>query len=84
MPEMSKGRGVLMQRYHDGGLSDAKIITLAEGLSWKSGERTRTATDTPRYTSPLEGRGRSTALAVGWGASGASPPSYPPPQGGRD
>ena len=45
MPEMAKGRGVIVQRYHDGGLADAKVITLAEGLSWKSGERTRTETD---------------------------------------
>ncbi len=45
LPEMGKGRGVLMQRYHDGGLSDARVIVLADGLSWKSGERTRTETD---------------------------------------
>src|SRR5579864_83274 len=38
LPEMSKGRGVILQRYHDGGLSDARVITLAEGLAWKTGE----------------------------------------------
>jgi hypothetical protein len=32
----------MLQRYHDGGLADAKVITYAEGLSRRSGERTRT------------------------------------------
>ncbi len=41
IPEMTRGRGVILQRYKDGGLSDATFLTLEEGLSWKSGERTR-------------------------------------------
>ncbi|MEB3702328.1 DNA topoisomerase IV subunit A [Candidatus Bealeia paramacronuclearis] len=41
IPEMTRGRGVILQRYRDGGISDARFITLEEGLSWKSGERTR-------------------------------------------
>ncbi|MFN3232112.1 MAG: DNA topoisomerase IV subunit A [Alphaproteobacteria bacterium] len=45
LPEMARGRGVVLQRYKDGGLSDAKVFTLEEGLSWASGERTRTETD---------------------------------------
>ncbi|MDF2764010.1 MAG: parC, partial [Rhodospirillales bacterium] len=45
LPEMSRGRGVTLQKYKDGGLTDAKVFTLAEGLSWRSGERTRTETD---------------------------------------
>ena len=48
MPIMAKGQGVMLQRYRDGGLSDATTFTLAEGLSWTmggSGERTRTADD---------------------------------------
>jgi topoisomerase IV subunit A len=45
MPEMAKGRGVIVQRYHDGGLADVKVFNLADGLTWKSGERTRTETD---------------------------------------
>ncbi|MCF8466720.1 MAG: DNA topoisomerase IV subunit A [Sneathiella sp.] len=43
--EMARGRGVTLQRYKDGGLSDIKTFTKAEGLTWKSGERTRTETD---------------------------------------
>ena len=46
MPEMTRGRGVILQKYKDGGLSDAKTFTLAEGLSWAAGAgRTRTETD---------------------------------------
>ena len=45
LPEMTRGRGVKLQSYKDGGLADAKAFTLTEGLSWKSGDRTRTETD---------------------------------------
>jgi topoisomerase-4 subunit A len=45
MPEMARGRGVFLQKIKDGGLADAKVFTLAAGLSWKQGERTRTETD---------------------------------------
>ncbi len=33
-PRMARGKGVRMQRYKDGGVADAKVFTLAEGLSW--------------------------------------------------
>jgi len=45
VPLMSRGRGVMLQKYRDGGTADIKIFSLADGLSWKSGERTRTETD---------------------------------------
>jgi topoisomerase-4 subunit A len=45
LPEMTRGRGVKLQSYKDGGLADVKAFTLADGLSWKSGDRTRTETD---------------------------------------
>jgi topoisomerase-4 subunit A len=32
--EMTRGKGVRLQRYRDGGLSDLKTFALAEGLSW--------------------------------------------------
>jgi len=44
LPEMTRGRGVKLQSYKDGGLSDAKTFTRADGLTWKSGDRTRTHT----------------------------------------
>jgi len=34
VPEMGRGRGVRLQRYKDGGLSDLKSFKAAEGLSW--------------------------------------------------
>ncbi len=34
VPEMARGRGVRLQRYRDGGLSDMKTFTAGEGLSW--------------------------------------------------
>jgi len=45
LPEMTRGRGVILQRYRDGGLSDAIVFNSADGLQWRSGERTRTETD---------------------------------------
>ena len=34
IPEMSRGKGVRLQRYKDGGVVDVKCFALAEGLSW--------------------------------------------------
>jgi topoisomerase-4 subunit A len=34
LPEMARGKGVRLQKYKDGGLSDAKVFYLKEGLSW--------------------------------------------------
>ncbi len=34
IPEMTRGKGVRLQRYKDGGMSDLKTFALAEGLSW--------------------------------------------------
>jgi topoisomerase-4 subunit A len=35
LPEMARGKGVRLQRYRDGGVSDAKVFALKEGLTWK-------------------------------------------------
>ncbi|MDH3581753.1 MAG: DNA topoisomerase IV subunit A, partial [Hyphomicrobiales bacterium] len=32
--EMARGRGVRLQRYKDGGLSDARVFTKSDGLNW--------------------------------------------------
>ncbi|HJT40527.1 MAG TPA: DNA topoisomerase IV subunit A [Sphingobium sp.] len=48
MPRMARGQGVQMQRYRDGGLSDAVTFRMSEGLSWTMGGgsgRTRTEAD---------------------------------------
>jgi topoisomerase-4 subunit A len=34
VPEMARGRGVRLQRFKDGGLSDAKTFKAADGLTW--------------------------------------------------
>ena len=34
VPEMARGKGVRLQRYKDGGVSDARVFAMAEGLSW--------------------------------------------------
>jgi len=44
VPEMARGRGVILQRYKDGGLSDVKSFSLEEGLTCRTGERTRSFT----------------------------------------
>jgi topoisomerase-4 subunit A len=62
IPLMTRGRGVILQRYKSGGLADCKVFRLADGLSWRQGEnRTRTETD----------------LAVWLGARGAAGRTVP-------
>jgi topoisomerase-4 subunit A len=34
VPEMSRGKGVRLQRYKDGGISDVRGFTIADGLTW--------------------------------------------------
>jgi len=58
LPEMGRGRGVILQKYRSGGLSDAKVFTLDDGLSWRSGERTRTVTDLLPWRGKRGGAGR--------------------------
>ncbi len=45
VPEMNRGRGVTLQKYKDGGLSDARVYPKREGLTWRLGEKIRTETD---------------------------------------
>ncbi|MFA5966407.1 MAG: DNA topoisomerase IV subunit A [Sphingomonas sp.] len=63
--ELARGQGVQLQRYRDGGLSDAVAFVFAEGLSWAMGGdsgRTRTETDL-------------TAWRAARGAAGRMPPN---------
>jgi topoisomerase IV subunit A len=65
LPIMTRGAGVQLQRYRDGGLADATTLTYAEGLSWTMGGsegRTRTETDL-------------TAWRAARGAAGRMPPT---------
>jgi topoisomerase-4 subunit A len=59
LPEMVRGKGVRLQRYKDGGLSDATTFVLAQGLSWKDpAGRTRTEAVLTEWIGPRAGAGR--------------------------
>ncbi|WP_366552838.1 DNA topoisomerase IV subunit A [Aquibaculum sediminis] len=59
LPEMARGRGVMLQRYKDGGLSDARGLRLADGLSWAAaGGRTRTESDLSEWLGRRASAGR--------------------------
>jgi topoisomerase-4 subunit A len=59
LPEMGRGKGVRLQKYKDGGLSDARTFTLTEGLSWLDpAGRTRTETDLSEWQGKRAGTGR--------------------------
>ena len=41
IPEMTRGKGVRLQKYKDGGVSDVRTFAIAEGLTWQdSADRT--------------------------------------------
>ena len=45
VPEMSRGKGVRLQRYKDGGVADIRCFAIADGLTWEdSAGRTFTKT----------------------------------------
>ncbi|MEL6886320.1 MAG: DNA topoisomerase IV subunit A [Pseudomonadota bacterium] len=59
LPEMARGKGVRLQKYKDGGLSDATTFTMADGLSWLDpAGRTRTETDLAEWQGKRAGTGR--------------------------
>ena len=35
VPEMTRGKGVRLQKYKDGGIADARVFKKAEGLTWQ-------------------------------------------------
>jgi topoisomerase IV subunit A len=38
VPEMARGKGVRLQKYKDGGVADAKVFSMADGLTWVSSD----------------------------------------------
>jgi topoisomerase-4 subunit A len=61
LPELGRGQGVTLQRYRDGGLSDAIAFRLADGLSWALGGesgRVRTETDLTSWRAARGAAGR--------------------------
>ncbi len=65
LPRMSRGQGVAIQRYKDGGLSDAISFKLEDGLSWAMGGetgRTRTESDLTPWRAARGAAGRMPPL----------------------
>ncbi|PKP69206.1 MAG: DNA topoisomerase IV subunit A [Alphaproteobacteria bacterium HGW-Alphaproteobacteria-4] len=59
LPEMARGKGVRLQKFKDGGLSDATTFRLADGLAWKDpAGRTRTETDLAEWLAKRASSGR--------------------------
>jgi topoisomerase-4 subunit A len=58
LPVMARGRGVQLQSYKDGGLSDATVFTLAVGLSWRLGDRQRVETALAAWRGNRAGAGK--------------------------
>jgi topoisomerase IV subunit A len=57
---MGRGKGVLLQRYREGGLADARVFALSDGLSWPSAKGLRVVTDLAPW---LGRRGQAGRLA---------------------
>ncbi|TDL76275.1 DNA topoisomerase IV subunit A [Palleronia sediminis] len=63
MPEMARGKGVRLQKYKDGGLSDATTFEMGAGLSWLDpAGRTRTVRE-PELTEYLGRRAAAGRMA---------------------
>jgi topoisomerase-4 subunit A len=59
LPEMTRGKGVRLQKYKDGGLADALCFAIEGGLSWRDpAGRTRTETDLAEWQGKRAGAGR--------------------------
>jgi topoisomerase-4 subunit A len=61
LPELARGQGVMLQRYRDGGLSDAIAFRLGDGLSWALGGETgrvRTESDLSAWRAARGAAGR--------------------------
>ncbi|MDD3446763.1 MAG: DNA gyrase C-terminal beta-propeller domain-containing protein, partial [Zavarzinia sp.] len=58
VPEMTRGRGVTLQKYKDGGIGDLTVFTLAQGLSWPYGTGMKTETNLTDWQGSRGGAGR--------------------------
>ncbi|MHA7871931.1 MAG: DNA topoisomerase IV subunit A, partial [Hyphococcus sp.] len=59
LPEMTRGKGVVLQKFQKGGLSDVKVFSRKEGLTWidRSG-RVQTVDDWKSYSGKRAQAGR--------------------------
>lgn len=58
LPEMTKGKGVILQKYKDGKLSDAKAFNMEQGLEYKYGSGTTTVEDIKPWIGKRASAGR--------------------------
>ena len=58
LPEMTRGRGVQLQTYRDGGLADVQVFEAKVGLRWKYGSGTRQETDLREWRGNRAGAGK--------------------------
>ncbi len=59
LPEMGRGKGVRLQKFKDGGMSDARTFRLEDGLIWLDpAGRTRTETELAEWTAKRASAGR--------------------------
>ena len=59
VPEMTRGKGVILQRFKDGGLADVTVYSAEAGLSWiAGGGRTRTEADMSDWLGKRAGAGK--------------------------
>ena len=59
LPVMQRGKGVRLQKYKDGGLSDVTTFSFDDGLSWLDpAGRTRTETDLDEWKSKRASAGK--------------------------
>ncbi|PWC75458.1 DNA topoisomerase IV subunit A [Azospirillum sp. TSH64] len=58
VPVMTRGKGVQLQKYKDASVADVKTFTLAEGLSWKNGERNFNVSDLTGWMGDRAGQGK--------------------------
>ncbi len=59
LPEMARGKGVRLQKYKDGGLSDLTTFNLSDGLTWLDpAGRTRTESNLADWMAKRASAGR--------------------------
>lgn len=58
VPVMKRGQGVALQKYKGASLADVKCFTLADGLTWAIGDRTRTEADISPWLAARAGQGK--------------------------
>ena len=58
VPPMKRGQGVTLQKYKGAELSDLRVFNMAEGLTWRVGDRTRLEEDMKPWLGTRAGMGK--------------------------